>query len=548
VPPASLYRLRGRGYETLGNFELAQADFKATLKMAQQAKDLNAEWQALIDLGFLWAQRDYTQTGTYFQQALALARHMDDTITLAHSLNRLGNWYLNIEQPRKALLYHQEALTLFQHEHDQHGLAETYDLLGMTAILGGDLLKGTVYYQQAVVLFQELDDRQGLSSSLATLAVLGGEYETETMVPAPTSFVECVQYCEQAIKIAREIGQRSAEIYALCSLGQFQGPRGEYANALKVAQEGLALAEQIEHHEWMTMGHWELGTLYLDILALPEARASLEQAFTLAHEVGSWNWIRIVSGFIARALILQEDFKQAESILTDALEPDAPMQTIGQRLVWAARAELALARGEHRLALDITERLIATAANLTGERVIPHLWKLRGEALAGLHHVAEAESALRAAQEAALAQGLRPLAWRICIALGRLYQAQRRREEARQAFDTARTTIEELAAPIQDDKLRAIFLSSASLRLPHPRPLTPRLSTKLAFGGLTERERAVAILIANGKSNREIAEQLVVGNRTVEVHVSNILSKLRFTSRAQIAVWAYEKGLINTVD
>src|SRR5439155_21738164 len=125
-----------------GNFELAQADFKATLRMAQQAKDFNAEWQALIDLGFLWAQRDYTQTGTYFQQALALARQMDDPITLAHSLNRLGNWHLNIEQPREALQYHQEALALFQQGHDQHGLAETYDLLGMTDFSGGDLVQG----------------------------------------------------------------------------------------------------------------------------------------------------------------------------------------------------------------------------------------------------------------------------------------------------------------------------------------------------------------------------------------------------------------------
>ncbi len=154
-------------------------------------------------------------------------------------------------------------------------------------------------------------------------------------------------------------------------------------------------------------------------------------------------------------------------------------------------------------------KLIASAVNLTDERVIPHLWKLRGEALAGLHQVEEAEAALRAAQESALAQGLRPLLWRICVALGRLYQARGDQEEARQAFDSARTTIEELAAPILDEKLRETFLSSATLRLPRLRPLTPRRATKQAYGGLTEREREVAILLANGKSNREIAERLV---------------------------------------
>ena len=93
-----------------------------------------------------------------------------------------------------------------------------------------------------------------------------------------------------------------------------------------------------------------------------------------------------------------------------------------------------------------------------------------------------------------------------------------------------------------------MFLSSAQQQLPRPRPLTPRRVTRQAFGGLTEREREVAILLAEGRSNREIAQRLIVGTRTIEVHVSNILSKLYFTSRAQIAVWAYEKGLTNTLN
>jgi non-specific serine/threonine protein kinase len=55
--------------------------------------------------------------------------------------------------------------------------------------------------------------------------------------------------------------------------------------------------------------------------------------------------------------------------------------------------------------------------------------------------------------------------------------------------------------------------------------------------GLTRREREVAALIAEGLSNREIATRLVVAQRTAEGHVENILSKLGFTSRAQVAGW-----------
>jgi predicted ATPase/DNA-binding CsgD family transcriptional regulator len=62
-------------------------------------------------------------------------------------------------------------------------------------------------------------------------------------------------------------------------------------------------------------------------------------------------------------------------------------------------------------------------------------------------------------------------------------------------------------------------------------------------GGLTRRELEVALLVAEGKSNREIAEAFVIAERTVEGHVSNILSKLGFRSRTQVSIWVNENRL-----
>ena len=64
---------------------------------------------------------------------------------------------------------------------------------------------------------------------------------------------------------------------------------------------------------------------------------------------------------------------------------------------------------------------------------------------------------------------------------------------------------------------------------------------------LSEREQAVAALIARGCSNREIAQELVIADATAVRHVANILNKLGFRSRAQVAVWAVERGLARTV-
>ncbi len=79
---------------------------------------------------------------------------------------------------------------------------------------------------------------------------------------------------------------------------------------------------------------------------------------------------------------------------------------------------------------------------------------------------------------------------------------------------------------------------------PPERRGTPREAANQEYGGLSAREREVALLIAKGKSNREIAETLVLSERTVTTHVANILSKLGFNSRAQVAAWAVQKGLL----
>jgi len=62
-------------------------------------------------------------------------------------------------------------------------------------------------------------------------------------------------------------------------------------------------------------------------------------------------------------------------------------------------------------------------------------------------------------------------------------------------------------------------------------------------GSLTDREREVLGLIADGRSNREIARRLVLSEKTVKTHVSNILMKLDLADRTQAALWAVRHGI-----
>jgi DNA-binding NarL/FixJ family response regulator len=115
--------------------------------------------------------------------------------------------------------------------------------------------------------------------------------------------------------------------------------------------------------------------------------------------------------------------------------------------------------------------------------------------------------------------------------------------EAEHAFAAARTIVEELAAQMHDESFRESLLRRAAVLIPAEPLALSRGAVKIEFGGLTAREREVATRIAQGQSNRQIAEALVVSERTITTHVSNIFAKLGFTSRAQIATWIGETGL-----
>jgi NarL family two-component system response regulator LiaR len=65
------------------------------------------------------------------------------------------------------------------------------------------------------------------------------------------------------------------------------------------------------------------------------------------------------------------------------------------------------------------------------------------------------------------------------------------------------------------------------------------------YAELTNRELEVLKFIANGLSNSQIAEQLVISANTVKGHVSNILSKLHLADRTQVAVYAWQKGIVH---
>lgn len=459
APPTELLRSRGQAYEVLGDFERAQADYQAGLDQSRAIHRWQDEWQLLLDLGFLWAARDYARTGNYYQQALQLARTMGDDATLAHSLNRLGNWHFNAGENRAALGCHRQAMETFKRLEDRRGLADTLDLLGMVETVIGQLRQGEAHYREAVELFREQDNRLGLASSLSTLAEQGPVFYTDSAaVVMPVA--EALAYGQRSIQIAREIGARAAESYGLLSLASVSVAVGDYATALPQIQAGLLIAEEIGHRQWQTFGLTVGGLAWLDLLQPARALEQLEPAHAIAREINSAIWLASTAGLLAATWLALGEQGQAEASLAIHLPPDdAP--SLHARAFIMARVQLLLAQHRPEQALAEVEALIETTPEREPGQVVARLWALRGQARAALGQWPEAAADMQAACAASLRQGTRAHTWRFQTSLAEIYTAQQRPDEASIQRAAARALVETLAVGIEDLQVRAAFLERA---------------------------------------------------------------------------------------
>jgi DNA-binding NarL/FixJ family response regulator len=543
TPDQSLFLARGRAYETIGDFACARDDYELGLHLARAAQDGAGEWHSLLALGRLWASRDYQQAGEWFRRALDLAQRLGDPYMLARSMNRLGNWHVNTGEASEGLRLHEQALALFEAQGDRQRMADTLDLLGMANGLYGDMISSVQHFGRAIDIYRALGDSAGLSSALASRACFSGGVCGGPVVGAYRSYADCAADLAESLQLARQIDWPAGQAYAEYTAGRVFDIFGDFGTALAHARAALQLAASIEHRQWIAATHWAMGRNFVGLLLPDQAIENLLAGIALAHALGSEVFVGEITSTLAMAYVLDRDLLQAEMALAAVLPRDQSPRNLVERKMALAWGELALARGAPEQALAMAEQLLASApGSVRGP--IPALLKLQGESLLALGRAGEAAPILELARREAKTHELCPLLWQILRALGQAHQRLGNKQAAQDAYATARAVIEKLAATLDDAELHTQFVRAALATLPSEKPLTARRAEAERFGGLTARERDVARLIGQGSSNREMADALVISEKTVETHVSNILSKLGHTSRVQIAAWAFAAGLL----
>ncbi|HSI98409.1 MAG TPA: LuxR C-terminal-related transcriptional regulator, partial [Gaiellaceae bacterium] len=235
------------------------------------------------------------------------------------------------------------------------------------------------------------------------------------------------------------------------------------------------------------------------------------------------------------------------------------------------RARLALDAGDALRAVELVERLLR---QVPADRVLE-----RGPCLGLLVHaraagaeLEEATAALDALREAEALIGTEALRGRVDLAQGVLAAAAGEHERARTLFEDALDRLERTGMPFEAARARielATSLVALGRSAAAAREASAALERLLELGAeaeaerarrmleasaddggmpssaLTSREREVLARLADGMTNRQIAERLVVSEHTVHRHVTNILRKLDLPSRTAAAAHAIRAGLLD---
>jgi DNA-binding CsgD family transcriptional regulator len=303
---------------------------------------------------------------------------------------------------------------------------------------------------------------------------------------------EAAKRAQEALDVARSAGDRWNEGYALGTMSAVAASRGSLREAQLLGEEALAIMRAIEHFWGSARALLGLGDLARLRGEHGTARDYYLEALAILREVDARPEIARCLAGLGRIAIEQWDLASARHHLTESL-----------RLSYASGSRIGMARGLEvlaRLAVmegrpEVSVRLAGAVTSLRSQAHLPPVPGARTQrfldAAAGM---GEHEVARLWAEGAALT-----------------------------AADAVRFALNEEAerAPAAAPAAAAVAVSAS-----------PPASA------LTAREHEVVALLAAGLSNRDIARELFISPATAARHVANILAKLGFSSRSQVAVWA----------
>jgi predicted ATPase/serine/threonine protein kinase/DNA-binding CsgD family transcriptional regulator len=412
--------------------------------------------------------------------------------------------------------------------------AKALSTAGRLALNQSDMDRGEVLCEQSLALSRELGDTAGIALSLQRLAVVAWVRNNSAAAYALT---------EEALALWREVDDKAHVAWTLSRLAYMASQQGEYARALALCEASLTLYRQLDSNIGTADVLLRLAEVRYVSQSDPEQIISLlEEALALSREVGDKMRIGVCLRLSGQLALSQGNAVEAHSLAGESL---ALFREIGDRqgtaLSLCLLAKVEANQENYPISRTLYEQSLATAARGVDDKgLIPSCLEGLGSVVAAKGELAWAARLWGAAESLREIMGVplppvdRP-AYEGFVTAARSHLGEK---SFAAAWAEGRTMSPEQALASQVPVTLPQPLSAAPSTVPPAKP------SATYPGGLTAREVEVLRLLAQGLTDAQIAEQLVISPRTVNNHLTSIYSKIQVSSRSAATRYAIDHQLV----
>lgn len=448
---------------------------------------------------FCHHQSRYLEAAQLFEQTRDCLTELPATdqtqLALAHVLVRLGWFYIRLgqfEDAQTALVGSQTLLTQLNAAPYPHSGTDPLPPLSILAMIRGD-------YDEAVRLGQMAQQANAMRHDLQNLAF--SHYVLTGATLAQGDYEMARQHARQAYEVTQQIGNRWFLAYCLNEWGNVARAMGDYAEAEHHFRESYHIREEFDDPEGMAVALNHLGEMAIRQSDFLEAQQQYDQSLAIYRQINDKGGLATALNGLGQTACAQAAYPAAARHFQQALtiaDEIHFLPLIGAIFISISELFRKVGRPSHALELLTFIRHHTASDQETKDRAT-HLLK-------DIETDVTAETMITARQ-----------------------RGQARDLDASVAF--VHQALASIAEPSSSEE------SSA----PHP---SPTLDQPL-LDPLTDRELEVLQLMADGRSNREIGEELVLALGSVKWYASQIYSKLQVKNRTQAAAKARELNLLS---
>jgi predicted ATPase/class 3 adenylate cyclase/DNA-binding CsgD family transcriptional regulator len=385
-----------------------------------------------------------------------------------------------------------ESLNLFRTVGDAQGIAAALGTLGMVALTKSEYTVARGLLEESLALGRSIQDTKAITNALVFLAWLAIVQNDST---------EARRLVEECLHLSRETGDTGEIASALSRFALVLLSQGDYADAYHLSEESLALSRNIGNKQGIAYALLISGLVLFFQGQYMSARSLVEESLTLLTEAGDRHGIAQGLWYLGALTLFEGDLMTARTLYEESL---------------------ALCRKTNFLLfIPACVEGLATAVFMQGEPAwAARLWG-KAESMRAASGV-PAGSNIQALSKPAMATARLQLGEETFTALW----AQGRTMTLEQVLATPEPTMVATTTSTEAS-------STPTRKAPPPYP-----------GGLTAREVEVLRLVAQGHTDAQVAEQLVISPHTVNAHLKAIYGKIGVSSRSAATRYAMEQHLM----